>query len=137
MLLARGLTQGKILMLGDGIFTHFKHGLCKMGENLNALYLLRIEIWHFFIYSGTEIQLPGDKCYGKICLSASKKSQVGQVGIGIPHPCSKFIFNPKTAVIPLTAYQVTGLKIYTCLLVFMSSLWVRMSENCYWLALLD
>ena len=42
---------------------HFKHKLCKSAMHLNALYLLRIEIRHFFIFSGSEIQLPMDKCY--------------------------------------------------------------------------
>ena len=42
-------------------------------------------------------------------------------------------FSPSSSILKPS----TGLEIYTRPLVFTSSLWVRTSENCYWLALSD
>ena len=72
VLLARDLTQGKILMLQEDVFTHFKHGLCKSRKKFGiSLFFLAPKFscpWTLII------------ARGKSACPPVKKSRVGQVG---------------------------------------------------------
>ena len=70
-------------------------------EEFKCSLLSRIEI--ISLFTGSEIQLPADKCYGKICLSAAKKSRVGQVGHG-----NSTLMKPSLPWINLVVLNKTG-----------------------------
>ena len=71
----RGLTEGKILMLPEGVFTHFKCGLCKSGKKFG--------ICLFFL--APKFSYPQTSAMGKSACPPVKSPESDKSSMGILH----------------------------------------------------